>query len=199
MQLLCSDTSPYARKVRAVVIEKDLQDQVENHTNSPLDSNAMLLAANPLSKVPALQLPDGNTLYDSSVICEYLDSLAAQNPLFPTDHSRWQILRQQALANGLMDAAVAMIFEQKRPDTQPSSMWMQRWKKAIQRSLTTMQNELHSCYGQLNIASLSYACALGYLDFRHADMNWPHHYPELAQWYTEFAQRDSLRATAPPA
>lgn len=200
MQLLYSQTSPYARKVRAVIEEKQLQTAVELSLANPLQSPAELLRSNPLSKVPALICDDGVALYDSQVICEYLDDLGDQPRLIPaTGAARWTVLRQHALANGLLDAAVAIVFERNRADAEQSTLWLSRWQHAIERSLSVMADDIVADPTAVNLATLSFAVALGYLDFRHPDIDWRAQQPPLAEWYAVFSQRPSLQNTQPPA
>jgi len=199
MQLLCSETSPYARKVRVVIEEKQLQNHVTLQVSNPLQSPAELLQANPLSKVPALLCDDGSALYDSQVICEYLDNLHGQPSLIPAaGPARWTVLRQHALADGVLDAAVASVFERKRPDTEQSALWLTRWQQAIERSLAVMADEITDDQDTVNLATLSFAVVLGYLDFRHPELGWRTQQPTLKTWYAAFSQRPSLQRTQPP-
>ncbi|MBB86098.1 MAG: glutathione S-transferase, partial [Xanthomonadales bacterium] len=116
MQLLCTLTSPFARKVRMFALAKGVSDRIELVPSNPLDDPDALLRINPLSKVPALVLDDGMGLYDSRVICEYLDTLMDAPVLIPRQSDQyWNLMRHQALADGLMDAAVNIVFERRRP------------------------------------------------------------------------------------
>ena len=107
MKLIYAKPSPYSRKARVTLIEKGLQDRIETEISNPLQDEDVLLSANPLGKVPALVLDDGTALFDSSVICEYLDSLAPAPALLETGRDRWTLARQMSLADGVLDAAVS--------------------------------------------------------------------------------------------
>ncbi len=196
MKLLCSHTSPYARKVRIVALEKGIE--LEEILTNPLESPDWLLKVNPLSKVPALITRSGETLYDSRVICEYLDSQNDQNKLLaPAGKSRWLTLRQQALSDGLLDAAVASVFEGKRSDAQQSAHWKNRWDEAIKRSVSVMAQDITGLQS-LTLGSIGCATALAYLDFRHANLDWRKSSKKLSHWLEQFSDRESFRATAPP-
>lgn len=200
LQLLCSETSPYARKVRITVLELGLENQVQQVNNSPLESNAELLASNPLSKVPALRLANGDSLYDSRVICEYLDSLVEHKNLIPqAGDARWQCLKLQALADGMMDAAVAIIFERKRTDTMPSQYWLSRWEQALNRGLEHLDKEVDNLSQQFDLAAIAATATLGYLDFRHPQRDWRAEHPNLAAWHADCGKRESVRNTQPPS
>src|SRR3974377_2247191 len=136
MKLYFSTTSPYVRKVRVVAIEKGLADRVELVAANPWPDPAAVVAVNPLGKVPTLVTDDGLALYDSPVICEYLDALAPAAPLLPRSGSdRWQVLRCQALCDGILDAAVAIVLERRRPEAERSMLSEKRSADAIRRSV----------------------------------------------------------------
>ena len=198
MRLMLSSTSPYARKVRAVAIEKGLQDAIELVEVNPLgEATAALRAANPLGKVPALLLDDGRTIFDSPVICEYLDGLGGEPRLIPRDESRRiEVLIRQALGDGIMDAAFALVMERRRPEAQRSAEWMQRWTGSILRSIPALARPVT---GAVDLGDLAGAAALAYLDFRLPDLGWRSHAPAVVPWFDAMAARPSLRDTAPPA
>ena len=153
MRLFYAGTSPYARKVRVVIAEKGLEAQVDGHLCSPFDDVPELKAVNPLNKVPCLALDDGTALYDSAVIVEYLDSLDSATRLIPGDGAaRWTVLRQQALGDGILDAAFNTVVESRRPEAQQSPSWNERWRSAIDRSLAAMDGEIESLARQPNLA-----------------------------------------------
>jgi glutathione S-transferase len=196
MKLFSSDTSPYARKVRIAAIEKGLQARIELVPQSPFDSDtAALLAANPLGKIPALVLEDGSALYDSRVICEYLDGLSPAHRLIPeAGGARIDVLRRQALADGVMDAAFSLVMEQRRPEARQSSEWQARWRAGIVRGTAAMEPRETFDLGQVAAAA-----ALGYLDFRLGALDWRAAAPAVAEWWREVQDRRSVRETAPPA
>jgi glutathione S-transferase len=200
MQLLFSPTSPYVRKVRVLAIEKGLDDRIELKDANPWPDAGAVAAFNPLGKVPALVLDDGSALYDSPVICEYLDSLLPDRPLIPTHGpSRWRALRQQALADGMLDAAVSIVLERRRPDTERSPAAQQRAADAIRRSVATLGAELGSATDPFDLGQIALACALEYLEFRLADLHLLRDHRIVDDWRQATGQRRSLVATRPPA
>ena len=143
MKLYCSHTSPYARKVRILVHEKGAAARVNEETVAALEDPAALHEANPLGKVPALVMDDGTSWFDSPVICELLDTALDGPALIPSSAAeRLRVLRQQAIADGIMDAAVSIIFERNRKDAEQSEIWLGRWERAILRSLALLEAEV---------------------------------------------------------
>ncbi len=201
MRLLYSATSPYARKVRAVIAEKGL-DGITCVLVSPFDLPAALVTANPLSKVPCLVLEDGSALYDSPVICEYLDTLSGKVRLIPARGTeRWTVLRQHALCDGVIDAAYSIACEiHRRPPPEQSTSWISHWCGSIQRSLDALEGEIASFGDSVTLAHIGAGCALSYLDFRtSALLDWRAGHPRLAAWHADFAQRPSMRTTSQDA
>jgi len=199
VKLFHAPTSPYARKVRIVIIEKGLQDRVEVIAASPYDNPPDLLAANPLCKVPALLTDDGKTIFDSPVICHYLDSLAPPATLLPEGEARWDYLVREALCDGILDAAYNATMESRRPEQYRSPDAPKRWRTAIRRSLDAVEDDIAGYQGNLTLAQIGLGAALGYLDLRHADIGWRDGRPNAAAWYESFAERDSMQATRPDA
>jgi glutathione S-transferase len=198
MKLLFSPTSPYVRKVRIVALEKGIASEIEIVPASPFDADGPVVAANPLSKIPALILEDGTALYDSPVICEYLDCLGAGPRLLPPNgQARWSALRLQALADGVLDAAFSSVMELRRPETERSADWIQRWRSAISRSVLAASDML-TAPDAWGLGEISLACALGYVDFRLPDIVWRPNAALLAAWYERQLPRASFAATAPP-
>ena len=197
MQLLYSLRSPYARKARVVVREKNLLGRVHETVVDPQESSAELLALNPLAKVPALESERG-ALFDSPVVCEYLDSLSPRPLLIPADfEGRLEVLRLQSLADGIMDAAVSMVVENKRPEPQRSLLWMRRWTAAVERSLHALA--CRTLPSQFDLGSIATACALDYLTFRCPEIEWATREPLLLVWAQPYFDRASMRETAPVA
>jgi glutathione S-transferase len=196
MKLLYSPGSPFARKVRIVLREKGLVHLIEETVVNPHENGAELLSSNPLAKVPCLQF-DRGSLFDSPLVCEYLDGLSRDQLLIPEERdARMAVLRLQALADGIMDAAVASVLELRRSDTQPSKHWLQRWEGAIQRSVASLSaSELPT---EVNLGGIAVACALDYLSFRFPNIAWPVSRPDLALWFDAYADRPSFTDTAPP-
>jgi glutathione S-transferase len=198
MKLYLSVASPYARKVRAFLIETDLAERVEMRHTNPWDSGPELLRGNPLSKVPTLVTDAGGTLFDSPLICEYLDSLHGGAKLIPAaGPARWQALRLQSLADGILDAAVARIVESRRPEALRSADWDARQAAAVTRALAVLEAEAEALEAPLTVGQLSVGCALGYLDFRFPHEPWRDSRPKLAAWYASFSKRPSMQTTWP--
>ena len=196
MKLYCSLTSPYARKARIAAIERNLEDQVELVVVNPFAPLSDTHIPNPLSKVPALQLEDGTVLFDSPVICAYLlnrDAGPASADGLPPN---WHALRQQALGDGILDAALNIVMERRRPEAEQSSYWMARWFAAIESGLDAMESEIDGVQG-FGLGAITYACALGYLDFRLPETAWREGRPKVAHWYAKANERPSVRRTVP--
>ena len=200
MKLRLSPASPYARKVRVCAAERGLADNIELIATVTGDQTSGLAADNPLEKVPTLITDDGMALYDSPVICEYLDSLPGGPTLFPPEGAeRWRALRLQALADGLLDAALACVMEGRRPEDERSAGFVRLQRGKIDRALDEMDAGTAAFSGSLHIGSITVGCALGYLDLRFAEDDWRATRPALAAWFEEFAKRPSMTASVPPA
>jgi glutathione S-transferase len=197
MQLIYAKPSPYSRKARVTVLEKGLAGRVEEVVVSPMEDPAVLLDANPLGKVPALRLDDGRSLYDSWVICEYLDTLTPTPRLIPDGPARFDVLRRAALADGVLDAAVTARMELLRPQDKRWTPWTDRQRRAIGRGLAVMEQDVAALGSELTLAHIEFAVALEYLDFRLPDVVWRDTHPALAAWLGEFSQRPSMQATRP--
>ncbi|WP_372716419.1 glutathione S-transferase family protein [Immundisolibacter sp.] len=198
MQLVYAKPSPYSRKVRVTLLEKGLADQVSEIIVSPLEDPTALLEVNPLGKVPALRLDDGSCLYDSWVICEYLDTLTSQPRLIPGGTARIALLRRAALADGVLDAAVTARLELLRPEAIRWAPWTDRQQRAIGRGLAVMEQDVATLGATVTLAHIEFAVTLEYLDFRFPDVGWREGHPALAAWLSEFSQRPSMQATQPP-
>lgn len=198
MQLYHAAVSPFARKVRVLVREKGLLGRVEEISVNPLGNPKELQAVNPLGKIPALVLSDGCALFDSPVICEYLDTISGAPRFLPKEgERRWQVLRLQALADGMMDAAVAMVYENRRPDAQRSPEWQQRRSEGILRSVTLLEAQASQLAPPAHLGSIAVACALGYLDFRLPELDWRRDHPRLAAQYLALSALPGMQATQP--
>ena len=199
MKLLYSATSPFVRKVSIVLIETGLSDRVEHVPTNPWDPQSDLPAQNPIGKVPTLISAQGVEIFDSSVICEFLDNLHAGSKMFPIDaEGRITANQFQSLADGMMDAAVLGFIENsRRPKDRRWGEWSDRQLAAITRSLNWLEERHQTLNQTSDIGTISVACALGYLDFRFANLEWRRHHERLAEWFEQFAQRESIRATAP--
>ncbi|MFI4884276.1 MAG: glutathione S-transferase N-terminal domain-containing protein [Steroidobacterales bacterium] len=201
MKLYFNPASPYVRKVRVTALELGLAAGIEliSISLTPVSPHDGLRSSNPVGKIPALILDDGSALYDSPVICEYLDALAGGNRIFPAaGAARWTALRRQALGDGIMDAAVMARYEQAvRPEELRWQQWVDGQLLKIRSTLDALERE--SLDGELDIGTISIACALGYLDLRFAGEGWRQSRPGLTRWAKAMGTRPSFTATAPPA
>ena len=200
MRLFASTTSPYVRKVMAVLHETGQIDRVEVvlASGSPLAPGSLPLAQNPLGKIPVLERPDGPALYDSRVICRYLDDLAG-GQLYPPARRIWESLTLEATADGMNDAAVLVLYENRLrgPEGQNPAWREGQWLK-VQRALDALEARwMAHLAAPVDIGQIALGCALGYLDFRFADRGWRDGHPALAAWEARFAERDSMLATRP--
>ncbi len=196
MQLRYSPFSPYARKVAVVAIEVGLDAKLDRINTISNDAAGDLKKDNPLGKVPALLTDDGEALYNSPVICEYLDSLAMGTMVFPeAGRERWRALRLQALADGVMDAALLCREESRRPPDRQYPDWVSRQKSKVNHALDDLEKRVAELDGNLTIGQIAVGCALGYLDFRFAADDWRKARPNLAKWYGSFAKRPSMLTT----
>ena len=200
MRLWFNPASPFARKVRIAAWETGLAGRIEEVSImvSPVKPHPDLARENPLVKIPALATDDG-TLYDSPVICEYLDSLHSGTRLFPPPgQDRWRQLRLQALGDGMLDAAVLMRYESAvRPQALLWSEWVAGQLGKIRAGLDTLEQDCAGWGDRFAIGQLTAACVLGYLDFRFPDVAWRKTRPALEQWYAAMSQRPSIKATQP--
>ena len=201
MRLWFNPASPFARKVRIVAREAGLAERIEEVgiMVSPVKPHAELARENPLVKIPALATPDAGTLYDSPVICEYLDSLHGGKALFPkAGAERWRELRLQALGDGILEAAVLMRYEGAvRPKALQWSDWVAGQLGKVRGGLDALEQECADWGGRFAIGEITAACVLGYLDFRFPDEAWRKSHPVLEKWYAGISQRPSVKATAP--
>jgi glutathione S-transferase len=197
MKLFYSATSPYVRKVMICAIERGIDGQIEKIPTNPHESPAPLVAANPLSKVPCLVTADGFALFDSPVICEYLDTVGDALPLFPASGAaRWVALQHQAIGDGMLDAAVSRRMESVKPQEAARDAYMLRQKQIMDRSVALLE---HALPGKLHdIGTIALGCALGYLDFRFADDSWRTAAPRLAAWFDSIVTEGGFAETVPP-
>ena len=196
MKLFYSPTSPFVRKVMACAITRGIDGLIETVCTNPSESPPALLSANPLSKVPALLTEDGLALFDSPVICEYLDSVGDAAAMFP-DHGalRWRALKQQATGDGILDAAVGRRGEIAKPKEAAREAWMARQRAAVDRALDAL--EADPPHRSVDIGTITVACALGYLDFRFAPEPWRPRCQRLAAWFEDFSVNPGIARTVP--
>ncbi|MCW8901906.1 MAG: glutathione S-transferase N-terminal domain-containing protein [Gammaproteobacteria bacterium] len=202
MKLYYSSTSPFVRKVNIFAIEAGLDQQLEWVKTNPWQAEDHLTTENPLSKIPTLITDDDEIIYDSRVICEYLDTLHTGEKMIPAPgEARWQVLRLQALADGVLDAGILRFMEKKRTSDMQSTDWDEMQKGAVERGLDHLEYTVSDWATQatqnLNIGVISVACVLGWLDFRFSHENWRINRPNLQQWFEAFSKRDSMLKTLP--
>ncbi len=195
MKLRYSTTSPFVRKVHVLAIETGQIDRIELVKTNTADPSSDHGKDNPLNKVPALVLDDGSRLYDSRVICEYLDAQAGGKFFPPSGPARWTALRRQALADGMMDAAVLRLTESRRAENLRSAEWIKRQSLKVTQGLAAL--EADHLGPQLDIGTLTVAIVLDYLDFRFKSEDWRKDHPKLAAWHKSFTERASLKKTLP--
>jgi glutathione S-transferase len=199
MKLHGSLTSPYVRKVRILLREKGIA--CDFVVSDPWDEASMVPRLNPLGKVPALELDDGSTLFDSPVIIEYLDSLGSESLLPASGELRWQVLRWQALGDGILDVAVTRLLETRRPEELQSSASISHQESKVARSLAFIDKAnkgkhylVDDCF---TLADLTIGVALEYVDFRYPH-NWREQFPHIALRLAGLSTRPSFSETVPP-
>jgi glutathione S-transferase len=202
MQLVSSPTTPFGRKVRIVLLEKKIP--FELITDIPWSADTKVSTLNPLGKVPVLVLKDGETLYDSRVIVEYLEHISPVGHLIPADPtSRIQTRKLEALADGVTDAAALIFLEFKRTEGQRSQDWMLRQQNKVFRGLEALSEALgegSSFVGnKFSLADIAVGCCLGYLDFRFPDIKWRDAHANLAAFHSKLDKRASFKETMPVA
>jgi len=200
MKLLSNPFSPYGRKVKIAMAMKGVGDRIEVVTidTNPAE-NPDISRANPLAKIPALIIDGSTAIFDSHVICEYLDSLAPSPVLFPASGiERIRTLTLGSLADGILDAALLLVYEKRfRPEAIWHAPWMQRQQGKIDRSLDFLEKAPPAWGASPDYGHLTLACALGYLDFRH-EGKWRSGHPKLVAWLDAFAAAvPAFEATRP--
>lgn len=200
MRLYHAAASPFVRKVMVLLHEAGATDQVTllPVSGNPLEPGTMPVDRNPLGKIPALERNDGPTLYDSRVICRYLDDRLAAG-LYPAAPMLWDTLIVEATADGICDAAVLMRYEEHvRPEASRSPEWADaQWAK-VDRALAAVEAQwMGYLAGPVDMGQIALGCALGYLDLRHGHRDWRKTRPMLAAWWAGFAERPSMQATRP--
>jgi glutathione S-transferase len=202
MKIFYSPTSPYVRKCLVCAHELGLFDRLEliPANAHPVNRDRSLVAVNPIGKVPTLITDDGTVLYDSRVICEYLNSLADGRLLPAQGAARWNALAEQALADGMLDAAVITRYETAvRPESLRWGDWVTGQLDKVTCGLANLEPRARGLGERVDIGVISLACALGYLDFRYESLGWRGKYPDTALWFDRFGKRGSMMSTRPPA
>jgi len=196
MKIAYSAASPYVRKVMACAIARGLNDKIERWTVGSTDP--ALLPFNPLSKVPSFVADDGMMLYDSPVICEYLDSIGSAPRLFPAaGPARWNALRQQALGDGILDASQPRRREIALPQDDGRKAYIDLQRGKVSRAIDVLEKEAGTFGDLKTIGEITIGCALGYLDFRFANEPWRPGHPQLDAWYARVVKLPPLAETMP--
>ena len=196
MKLAYSPASPYVRKVTACAIARGVNDKIERWKVGTTDP--ALLEFNPLSKVPTLIIDDGTRLYDSPVICEYLDSVGSAPRLFPAaGPARWKAICQQALGDGILDATQPRRREIALPLDDGRKAYIELQQGKVKRALAELEKEAGSLGDLKTIGEITIGCALGYLDFRYANEPWRPGHPKLEAWYAKVVKLPPLAETMP--
>lgn len=198
MKLHWSPRSPYVRKVMVVAHELGLADRIEivRTVVGGTTPHRELMRENPLGKIPTLVLEDGTILYDSPVICEYLDTLHQDAKLFPAWPERLTALRRLALGDGMLDVALAWLGERFRPVERQSEPHMALWQTKLRACVDALEYEALAD-GRFTIGHIAIGVALSYLDFRFADLAWREGRPQLTAWHATFDARPSMVANPP--
>jgi glutathione S-transferase len=202
MKLFYSPTSPYVRKCLVAAQELGLREKIEllPAVAHPVDRDRALVMQNPLGKVPTLITDDGAVLYDSRVICDYLNSLGDESLLPAHGTARWNVYRDQALADGMMEAAILVRYETfARPEALRWKGWIDGQMDKVTCGLAELEKSAGSLGRRIDVGTIALGCALGYLDFRYASLAWRGSYPQLAAWLAVFGERESMVGTRPPA
>jgi glutathione S-transferase len=201
MKLHWSPRSPFVRKVMVLAHETGLAPRLElvRTVVAMTEPNHPLLADNPLGKIPTLVLDDGTVLYDSRVICEYLDQLHAGPKLFPLFAAeRWQALRRQALGDGILDVLVLWRNERMKPRERQTLALLDAFELKFNTALDTLEREAPAlAAATFGIGHIAIGCALSYIDFRFADIDWRAGHTQLTAWHRTFRTRPSVQHTEP--
>lgn len=201
MKIYYSAASPFVRKVLVCAAELGVTIEHSPAQVGPVARSATVVADNPLGQLPTFFADDGTVLYDSRVICEFLDDHAGGGRLFPkSGAARWQSLVEQSLADGLLDAALLARYETiLRPDDRKWPDWIAGQMDKVRCACDRMEQWAPSLGGRVDIGTIAIGCALGWLDFRYADYGWRTGRPALAAWFDPFAARTSMASTTPHA
>jgi glutathione S-transferase len=198
LQLYGAGASPFVRKARVLLAEAQIDDvEYVEVSASPMAGEDRVKAANPLGKIPSLVRDNGPTIYDSNVICRFLDTHAGGH--FYPEARLWEILTLEATADGIMEAAVGIIYEKR---FRPEHLWWPEWHEAhwakIDRALDAIERTwLSHLEGPVHMGQIAVACALGYLDLRYPERDWRKGRPGLTAWEATFAARPSMTSTSP--
>ncbi len=199
MKLIYGIPSPYSRKARMAIIEKGLEEKIVMVACNPFEDPETVRAANALGKVPALILDDGAALFDSPVICEYVDTLSAEHSLIPAQApDRWTVLRMQALCDGILDAVYNIAMEHRRDEQECSASWIRTWAGTAKRGLDVLEEQVGTLNDSFDMRAIGIVSVLEYTDIRAADViDWRLGRPNLVSWHDSIKERPSVVATKP--
>jgi glutathione S-transferase len=191
-------TSPFVRKVSVTILELGLDDRVARVHTNPRDEASGFWSKNPLAKVPALETDKGEVLYDSPVICAFLDEEFGRGRLLPAKGGeRWRVQTLAALADGILDAGLLVRQEGMRPADEQSPAWVEKQYAIARRGMDRLEQAAAAFQDRVDHATIAAGCAIGWLRFRHGQIEWLAGRPNLARWFASFSQRPSMQATAP--
>lgn len=201
MKLVASKTSPYARKIRVLLLEKQIA--FEFVEESAWNAGTTVPQYNPLNKIPVLVTDDGTCLYDSCVIAEYLDPLGAPSFIPPAGIERARVRRDEALGNGIADAGIAIFLERKREAARQDPAWIARQRSKVDSGIAAIASELGGKAflrgDTLSLGDVTCACALLWLEKRLPEIDWRQQYAALGRWIERLESRPSFARTVPPA
>ena len=198
MELKYGPLSPYARKVRVVAHEVGVADRIRMTEVKAREEPEAIVPFNPLGKIPALVLDDGSVLYDSPVICEYLDTEFSGGRLLPAKGpQRWRTLTRVALVDGALDAGLLARNERLRPAEKQSKESIDWQLGKMLRALDTLEKDVPGFGTDLDLGLVAVGCAMGYLPLRVPEAKDPARWPRLTEWYARIGQRPSFAKTMP--
>lgn len=194
MKLFSTTRSPFGRKALVMAIEKGLENKIEVINEDLTKKSSALIAGNPLGKVPLLVLENGTAIYDSPVICEYIDSLTSQKLIPQNNDARIKCLTLSALGDGMTESGIAIFYERLKPA--PDKNVINKYVDVLKRSVSLLERE-NLTLDKFTMAEISVASAIGYINFRLPDIKLLEGSSKLANWYNEFSKRPSMQKTIP--
>jgi len=200
MKIFFAPASPFVRKCLVAAAELGLRERIElvSAAAHPVNRDKNVVAHNPLGKIPTLLADDGSVLYDSRVICEYLNALGDGHLLPREGNARWSVLAEQALADGICDAAVLTRYETfARPEPLRWNEWIAGQLEKVTSGLDLIEERAAGFADRVDLGTIAFGCALGYLDFRFASLAWRDNRPHAAAWFERFGERPSMIDTRP--
>ena len=200
MKIFFAPASPFVRKCLVAAAELGLRERIElvSAAAHPVNRDKNVVAHNPLGKIPTLLADDGSVLYDSRVICEYLNALGDGHLLPREGNARWSVLAEQALADGICDAAVLTRYETfARPEPLRWNEWIAGQLEKVTSGLDFIEERAAGFADRVDLGTIAFGCALGYLDFRFASLAWRDSRPHAAAWFERFGERPSMIDTRP--